>query len=133
MGLYSTGGRFSFNASFKADPPGNIAIISQSGDLTERFVNNLNYLGADFSVGASIGNSISLNVTDLIQYFNDDDRIEIIGVYFEGFSRYHHKEGRRLFEFVPPVSFPLPFQKKNLPFLRLWAVERAMPHQEIVP
>ena len=109
MGLYSTGGRFSFNASFKADPPGNIAIISQSGDLTERFVNNLNYLGADFSVGASIGNSISLNVTDLIQYFNDDDRIEIIGVYFEGFSRYHHKEGRRLFELLKKVKKPVIF------------------------
>ena len=109
MGLYSTGGRFSFNASFKADPSGNIAIISQSGDLTERFVNNLNYLGADFSVGASIGNSISLNVTDLIQYFNDDDRIEIIGVYFEGFSRYHHKEGRRLFELLKKVKKPVIF------------------------
>lgn len=109
MGLYSTGGRFSFNASFKADPIGNVAIISQSGDLTERFVGNLNYLGVDFSVGASIGNSISLNVTDLIQYFNDDHRTEIISVYFEGFSRYHYKEGRRLFELLKKAKKPIIF------------------------
>lgn len=109
MGLYSTGGCFSFNASFKADPTGNVAIISQSGDLTKRFVNNLNYLGVDFSVGASIGNSISLNVTDLIQYFNDDDRIEIISVYFEGFSRYHLKEGRKLFDLLKKVKKPVIF------------------------
>ncbi|MHA1932652.1 MAG: CoA-binding protein [Promethearchaeota archaeon] len=109
MGLFSTGGRFTFNASFKADPIGNVAIISQSGDLTERFVQNLNYLGVDFSVGASIGNSISLNVTDLIQYFNDDDRIEIISIYFEGFSRFHRKEGRRLFELLKKVKKPIIF------------------------
>jgi len=109
MGLYSTGGRFSFNPSFKADPIGSVAIISQSGDLTERFVNNLNYLGVDFSAGASIGNSISLNVTDLIQYFNDDDRTEIISVYFEGFSRYHFKEGRRLFELLKKAKKPIIF------------------------
>jgi len=78
MGLYSTGGRFAFNPSFKADPVGNVVFISQSGDLTERFVQHLNYLGVDFSAAASIGNSISLNVTDLIQYFNKDKNTEII-------------------------------------------------------
>ncbi len=109
MGLYSTGGRYSFNASFKADPIGNVAIISQSGDLTERFVNNLNYLGVNFSAGASIGNSISLNVTDLIQYFNDDDGTEIISIYFEGFSRYHLHEGRRLYELLKKVNKPIIF------------------------
>ena len=57
----------------------------------------------------TIGNSISLNVTDLIQYFNDDDRIEIICIYFEGFSRYHHKEGRRLFELLQKVKKPIIF------------------------
>ncbi len=109
MGLYSTGGRFSFNTSFKADPIGNVAFISQSGDLTERFVGNLNYRGVDFSAAASIGNSISLNITDLVQYFNDDDRTEIISVYFEGFSRYHNKEGRRLFELLKKVNKPIIF------------------------
>ena len=107
MGLYSTGGRYTFNASFKADPIGKVAIISQSGDLTERFVNNLNYLGVDFSVGASIGNSISLNITDLIQYLNTDDGTEIISVYFEGFSRYHLKEGRKLYNLLKKASKPI--------------------------
>jgi acetyltransferase len=109
MGLYSTGGRYTFNPSFKSDPVGNIAIISQSGDLTERFVQTLNSLGVDFSVGASIGNSISINVTDLIQYFSNDSRIEIISVYFEGFSRYHHIEGRRLYNVLKKTKKPVIF------------------------
>ena len=109
MGLYSTGGRYTFNPSFKADPVGNVAIISQSGDLTERFVQTLNHLGVDFSVGASIGNSISINVTDLIQYFNADSRIEIISVYFEGFSRYHYNEGRRLYDVLKETKKPVIF------------------------
>ncbi|MHA1985584.1 MAG: CoA-binding protein [Promethearchaeota archaeon] len=109
MGLYSTGGRYTFNPSFKADPVGNVAIISQSGDLTERFVQNLNSLGVNFSVGASIGNSISINATDLIQCFNADSRIEIISVYFEGFSRYHHNEGRRLYNVLKGTKKPVIF------------------------
>lgn len=113
MGLYSTGGKFSFNSSFKADPVGNVACISQSGDLTERFVQNLNYMGVNFSVAASIGNSISLNVTDLIQFFNDDKRIEIISVYLEGFSRYHHKEGRRLYNVLQRTKKPVIFLRSG--------------------
>ena len=113
MGLYSTGGRFAFNPSFKADPVGNVVFISQSGDLTERFVQHLNYLGVDFSAAASIGNSISLNVTDLIQYFNKDENTEIICAYFEGFSRYHQKEGRRLYNLLKDVKKPVLFLRSG--------------------
>jgi len=113
MGLYSTRGRFSFNFSFKKDPAGNVAFISQSGDLTERFVGNLNNLGVNFSWAASIGNSISINVTDLIQYFNKDDETEIIGVYLEGFSRYHDKEGRRLYNELKKTKKPVIFLRSG--------------------
>lgn len=107
MGLYSTGGRFTFNTSFKSDPVGNVAIISQSGDLTERFVINLNSLGVNFSVGASIGNSISINATDLIQYLDAHEGTDIIAVYLEGFSRYHDKEGRRLYNVLKTTKKPI--------------------------
>ncbi|MFW9874264.1 MAG: CoA-binding protein [Candidatus Thorarchaeota archaeon] len=113
MGLYSTGGHFAFNPSFKKDPVGNVVFISQSGDLTERFVQHLNYLGVNFSAAASIGNSISLNVTDLIEYFNKDNKTEIICAYFEGFSRYHHKEGRRLYNVLKNLNKPLLFLRSG--------------------
>lgn len=112
MGLYSTRGRFTFNPSFKTEP-GNIAFISQSGDLTERFVNNLNYYGVNFSYAASIGNSISINATDLIQYFDADDNTEIIACYFEGFSKYHHNEGKRLFKTLKNVKKPVIFLRSG--------------------
>ena len=113
LGLYSTGGRYSFNASFKADPIGNVAFISQSGDLTERFVGSLNSLDVNFSAAASIGNSISLNVTDLIQYFDAHDGTEIISVYHEGFSRYHRKEGRRLYNILKTTKIPVIFLRSG--------------------
>ncbi|MHA2009391.1 MAG: CoA-binding protein [Promethearchaeota archaeon] len=113
MGLYSTGGRFSFNSSFKADPVGNVTFVSQSGDLTERFVGYLNNLGVYFSTAASIGNSISLNTTDFIQYFNEDNRTEIICVYLEGFSRFHQKEGRRLYNVLMNTKKPVLFLRSG--------------------
>lgn len=113
LGLYSTGGRYSFNSYFKADPVGNVVFISQSGDLTERFVGNLNYLGVNFSAAASIGNSISINTTDLIQCFNNHDETDIISVYLEGFSRYHHNEGRRLFDILKKTEKPVIFLRSG--------------------
>jgi acetyltransferase len=113
LGLYSTGGRYSFKASFKADPIGNVVFISQSGDLTERFVEKLNYLGVNFSTAASIGNSISINTTDLIQCFNNHDGTDIISVYLEGFSRYHHKEGRRLYNVLKKTKKPVIFLRSG--------------------
>jgi acyl-CoA synthetase (NDP forming) len=113
MGLYSTGGRYTFNSAFKSDPIGTVAIISQSGDLTERFVINLNSLGVDFSVGASIGNSISINVTDLIQYLDAHEGTDIIAVYLEGFSRFHLKEGRRLYNILKSTKKPVIFLRSG--------------------
>jgi len=113
MGLYSTGGRYTFNTAFKSDPIGNVAIISQSGDLTERFVINLNSLGVDFSIGASIGNSISINFTDLIQYLDAHNGTDIIAVYIEGFSRYHVREGRRLFNILKTIKKPIIFLRSG--------------------
>lgn len=107
MGVYSTGGKFSYSPYFKADPVGNVAFVSQSGDLTDRTVESLNELGVNFSTAASIGNSISLNISDFIEYFNSDGKTDIIGIYFEGFSRYRKFQGRRLLEVLKKNKKPL--------------------------
>ncbi|MHA1729938.1 MAG: CoA-binding protein [Promethearchaeota archaeon] len=107
MGVYSTGGRISYSPYFKADPVGNVAFVSQSGDLTDRFIETLNDLNVYFSTAASIGNSISLNVSDFIEYFNSDEKTDIISVYFEGFSKYREFEGKRLLEVLKKNKKPL--------------------------
>jgi acyl-CoA synthetase (NDP forming) len=107
MGLYSTGGKFSYSPYFKAEPVGNVAFVSQSGDLTDRTIESLNELGVNFSVAASIGNSISLNISDFIEYFNSDNKTDIIGIYFEGFSRYRKSQGRRLLKVLKNNKKPL--------------------------
>jgi acetyltransferase len=107
MGIYSTGGRFSYSPYFKAEPIGNVSFVSQSGDLTDRTVETLNDLGVNFATAASIGNSISLTISDFIEYYNWDRGTEIIGTYFEGFSRYKKKQGRRLFEVLKKNKKPI--------------------------
>jgi acyl-CoA synthetase (NDP forming) len=52
-------------------------------------------------------------VTDLIQYFNKDEKTEIICVYLEGFSRYHLNEGRRLYNVLKEVEKPLLFLRSG--------------------
>ncbi|MFW9874179.1 MAG: CoA-binding protein, partial [Candidatus Thorarchaeota archaeon] len=59
MGIYSPRGKFSYSGQF-SEQAGNFALVSQSGDLTNRIVNSLNNRGVYFSYAASVGNSISL-------------------------------------------------------------------------
>jgi len=96
MGVYSTGGRIAYSPYFAKEPVGNVSFVSQSGDLTTRFVNTSNEHGVNFSQVASIGNSIDLRISHFLEYFSQDTNTEIIGAYFEGFSQFDTLEGRNL-------------------------------------
>ncbi|MFW9882593.1 MAG: hypothetical protein ACFFG0_56750, partial [Candidatus Thorarchaeota archaeon] len=88
---------------------GNFALVSQSGDLTNRIVNSLNNRGVYFSYAASVGNSISLRSSDLIDYFNKDENTDVILSYMEGFSQFRKSEfeGRIFFESLKNNKKPL--------------------------
>jgi len=110
MGVYAPG----YCAYMKYFPPelGNIALIFQSGDLHTRFIKfgDLRY-GLRFSRGVSIGNTIDIQISDVLQYLNNEEDTDIIGVYFEGFSNYHPKEGRKLFQILKTMKKPVLFMR----------------------
>jgi len=108
MGIYSPRGKFSYAGRF-SEKAGNFALVSQSGDLTNRIVETLNIKGIYFSFAASIGNSISLRSSDLIDYYNKNEHTDVILSYMEGFSQFRKSEfeGRIFFESLKKNKKPL--------------------------
>ncbi|MFX1428001.1 MAG: CoA-binding protein, partial [Promethearchaeota archaeon] len=94
MGVYSPNGNLAYEPLLPTEP-GNISFVFQSGDLHSQTIRigarryNLRY-----SKGASVGNCVDLQISDFLEYYNQDEDTEIIGVYFEGFSKLHPHEGR---------------------------------------
>ena len=109
MGVYSPKGNLAYEP-FLPTEPGNISFVFQSGDLHSQTIRigarryNLRY-----SKGASVGNCIDLQISDFLKYFNQDKDTEIIGVYFEGFSKLHPHEGRKFFEVLKNMNKPVLF------------------------
>ncbi|MHA1232139.1 MAG: CoA-binding protein [Candidatus Helarchaeota archaeon] len=108
MGIYSTGGKISYSPYFstKICEKSCVSFVSHSGDLTTRYVIKENEYGVNFSTVASIGNSVDLNFTDFINYFNENEKTEIIAGYFEGFSKYYKSEGRYLLKILKNLKKP---------------------------
>jgi acyl-CoA synthetase (NDP forming) len=108
MGIYSPRGKFTYTERF-SEQAGNFALVSQSGDLTNRIVSSLNYRGVYFSFAASVGNSISLRSSDLIDFYNKDENTDVILSYMEGFSQFRQTEfeGRVFFESLKNIEKPL--------------------------
>jgi acyl-CoA synthetase (NDP forming) len=115
MGIYSPRGKYTYTERF-SEKPGNFALVSQSGDLTNQIVASLNNRGVYFSYAASVGNSISLRTSDLINFFNKDENTEVILSYMEGFSQFRKSEfeGRIFFESLKNNKKPLLLLKGGL-------------------
>lgn len=80
-----------------------VAILSQSGALGIIEIDNLkNALSPKVIV--SYGNQLDVDPCDLVSYFQDDDRINVIGCYIEGFKRH---AGRKFFNAVRAGSKPV--------------------------
>ncbi|MBN2056742.1 acetate--CoA ligase family protein [bacterium] len=65
-------------------PVGKVAFLSQSGAFLITRISGLERFNPVFSI--STGNQIDLTVADYLNYFVDDERIEVIAVYLEGFK-----------------------------------------------
>jgi acyl-CoA synthetase (NDP forming) len=109
MGVYSPNGNIAYEP-FLPIEPGNISLVFQSGDLHSQTIR----IGARryklrFSKGASIGNCLDLQISDFLQYYNNDEDTDIIGVYFEGFSKLHPHEGRSFLQTLKNMRKPVLF------------------------
>lgn len=65
---------------------GKIGFISQSGALGEAILQHAEEVGVGFSKFASIGNKADINASEIIEYWADDDEVEIILLYLENFG-----------------------------------------------
>lgn len=109
MGLYCPSGKIAYLRSFPLEQ-GNIALVFQSGDLHSKMIKfGSARHGLRFSMGASIGNCVDLQISDLLQYYNDNDETDLICVYFEGFSKLYEDEGLKLFNTFKNMKKPVLF------------------------
>ncbi len=79
--------------------PGNISIVSQSGGTTARLMAYILSLGLGVRNVVSIGNSVDVTITDLLLYFKDDPKTEVIALYMESIQ-----DGRAFLEALKEVT-----------------------------
>uniref|UniRef100_A0A832A6S4 ATP-grasp domain-containing protein n=1 Tax=Desulfacinum infernum TaxID=35837 RepID=A0A832A6S4_9BACT len=89
-------------------PPGRVAIISQSGGVGATMINHCAAEGIGFSKFASIGNKLDVNENDLLAYYLEDPKTDVIFGYLEGIA-----QGRRLMEIAARATKPIVVHKSN--------------------
>ncbi|MFX0026246.1 MAG: hypothetical protein ACFE8M_07510 [Candidatus Hermodarchaeota archaeon] len=111
MGLYNPNGKIAYYPSFPVEP-GNIGLVFQSGDLHSKMIKfSTTRYNLRFSKGVSIGNCVDIQFSEILEYYNEDDEIDLICVYFEGFSILHQKEGKKLFQVLKSMKKPVLFMR----------------------
>ncbi|MFX1455118.1 MAG: CoA-binding protein [Promethearchaeota archaeon] len=109
MGVYSPKGHIAYEP-FLPIEPGNISFVFQSGDLHSQTIRIASRrYNLKFSKGASVGNCVDLQISEFLNYFNEDVDTDIIGVYFEGFSKLHPNEGKRFLRALKKMNKPVLF------------------------
>jgi acetyl coenzyme A synthetase (ADP forming)-like protein len=108
MGALSTDPEVRMNATFSpvAAMPGNLAFSSQSGALGIAVIDRANDLGLGLSSFVSVGNKADISGNDLLQYWEQDDRTDVILLYLESFGnpRKFARIARRVSKSKPIVA-----------------------------
>lgn len=81
----------------------NVAILSQSGALGITEIYNLRNAISP-RVIVSYGNQLDIDPSDLVQYFEDDPSVDVIGLYIEGFKK---GAGRKFFNVAGRSTKPI--------------------------
>jgi acyl-CoA synthetase (NDP forming) len=111
MGLYSPKGKIAYYSSFPVEK-GNIALVFQSGDLHSKMVKfGSRRYNLRFSLGISIGNCIDLQISEVLQYYDEDKDTDVICVYFEGLPSTIKDEGKRLLNTLKSMTKPVLFMR----------------------
>ena len=87
---------------------GPIAFISQSGAICGGVIDLIINSRIGFSHFASLGNEMDVTETDMLEYFAEDEKVNVIAMYVEGIQ-----DGPRFMEVARRVS-----QKKPIVFLK---------------
>ena len=88
MGVINTDPAVSMHGTFAASfpPAGNVAMSSQSGALGLAVLDYARSLNIGFSTFISVGNKADVSGNDLIQYWAEDPKTDVILLYLESFG-----------------------------------------------
>ena len=88
MGVVNTDPEYRLNATFAPTypPAGRVALSSQSGALGLALLDYASRLNLGISTFVSVGNKADISGNDLIQYWADDPRTDVILLYLESFG-----------------------------------------------
>lgn len=88
LGVVATDPEVKLNATFAPHepPPGRVAFASQSGALGVAILDHARDLGIGISTFVSVGNKADLTVDELLAYWKDDPRTDVILLYLESFG-----------------------------------------------
>jgi acetyl coenzyme A synthetase (ADP forming)-like protein len=88
MGVLNTDPAVALNATFASTCPtaGNVAMLSQSGALGIAVLERMRVLKLGLSSFVSVGNKADVSSNDLLAYWADDPRTEVIVLYLESFG-----------------------------------------------
>ncbi len=88
MGIVNTDPQISLNATFVPawPPPGSIGMSSQSGALGYVILDRIQALNIGVSSFVSVGNKADVSGNDLLAYWAEDPRTQVIVLYLESFG-----------------------------------------------
>lgn len=88
MGVITSFPEVMLNATFVAEKPetGNTAFLSQSGAIGAAVLNTLRETDIRFGHFISVGNKADICENDLLEFWNNDEKIKTITMYLESFS-----------------------------------------------
>ncbi len=88
------------NASFVLTPPkGNVSIVTQSGSFGAACLYDMKWQGLGFSKFANLGNMADINLTDVLEFFKEDENSKVVCIYLENVV-----DGRKFYETMKEVS-----------------------------
>ena len=88
MGIANTDPDIRLNGTFAAawPPAGNVGFMSQSGALGLAVMNQASALGMGLSTFVSVGNKADVSANDLLCYWDEDPRTDVVLLYLESFG-----------------------------------------------
>jgi len=88
MGVITTFNDIKLNATFVAEKPeiGSMGFLSQSGAIGAAVLNSLRETDIRFGEFISVGNKADISENDILSFWQNDERIQVITMYLESFE-----------------------------------------------
>jgi acyl-CoA synthetase (NDP forming) len=88
MGIVNTDDEIRLNGTFATiyPPPGRVGFLSQSGALGLAVMAHATEIGLGLSSFVSIGNKADISSNDMVAYWNEDPRTDVVLLYLESFG-----------------------------------------------